>query len=262
MDLGLSGKRALVLGGTRGIGRGVADVLAAEGASVAVSGRHGETAEAAAREIAERHGVAAHGFAADLADPAAVAAMCDRVNAALGGVDCLLLNSGGPPPGPLATTATETWTAQFRAMALSQFDIANAFLPGMRDRKWGRILLTASSGSVQPIPNLGVSNVLRAGLATWVKTLSNELGGDGVTVNQIQPGRIHTERVDELDRSASERLGKSIEDVAAASRATIPLGRYGTVAEYAAAAVFLMGEPASYITGTTLRVDGGYIKAV
>ena len=262
MDLGLTNKRALVLGGTRGLGRGIAEVLAAEGASVAVSGRHRETAEAVAREIAERHGVAAHGFAGDVADPAAVAAMCDNVTDALGGIDCLLLNSGGPPPAPLAETSTETWTAQFRAMALSLFDVANAFLPGMRERGWGRIVLSASSGSVQPIPNLGVSNVLRSGLATWVKTLSNELGGDGITVNQIQPGRIHTERVDQLDRVASERLGKSIEDVAAASRATIPLGRYGTVTEFAAAAVFLMSEPAAYITGTTLRVDGGYIKAV
>ncbi len=147
-------------------------------------------------------------------------------------------------------------------MALSLFDVAGAFLPGMRERGWGRILVTASSGSVQPIANLGVSNVLRAGLATWVKTLSIELGGDGVTVNQIQPGRIHTERVDDLDRSASERLGKSVDEIAAAARATIPLGRYGTVAEYAAAAVFLMSGPASYITGTTLRVDGGFIKAV
>ncbi len=147
MDLGLSDKRALVLAGTRGLGRGIANALAAEGASVALSGRNSETAEAVAREIAERHGVAAHGFAADLADPAAVAAMCDGVAGALGGIDCLLLNSGGPPPGPLAETETETWIAQFRAMVLSLFDVANAFLPGMRERGWGRILLSASSGS-------------------------------------------------------------------------------------------------------------------
>ncbi len=262
MDLGLSDKRALVLGGTRGLGRGIAEALAAEGASVAVSGRGAESVDAVAGEIAARHGTAAHGFAADLADAAAVAAMCDDVTNALGGIDCLVLNSGGPPPGPLAETAAETWTAQFRAMALSQFEVANAFLPGMRKRGWGRILVTASSGGVQPIANLGISNVLRAGLGSWVKTLSNELGADGVTVNQIQPGRIHTERVDAIDRSAAGRLGKSIEEIAAASRATIPLGRYGRVEEYAAAAVFLLSERASYITGTTLRVDGGYIKAV
>ncbi len=262
MDLGLSDKRALVLGGTRGLGRGIAEALAAEGASVALSGRDAKSVDAVAAEIAQRHGTAAHGFAADLADAAAVAAMCDGVANALGGIDCLVLNSGGPPPGPLAETAAETWTAQFRAMALSQFEVANAFLPGMRKRGWGRILVTASSGGVQPIANLGISNVLRAGLGSWVKTLSNELGPDGVTVNQIQPGRIHTERVDEIDRSAAGRLGKSVEEIAAASRATIPLGRYGRVEEYAAAAVFLLSERASYITGATLRVDGGYIKAV
>ena len=262
MNLGLSDKRALVLAGTRGLGRGIAEALAAEGATVALVGRNAETAISAAAEIAERHGGAAHGFAADLADPAAVAAMCHDVADALGGIDCLLLNSGGPPPGPLAETTTETWTVQFHAMVLSLFDVANAFLPGMRERGWGRILVSASSGNVQPIPNLGVSNVLRSGLATWVKTLSNELGGDGVTVNQIQPGRIHTERVDDVDRLTSERLGISVEDVAAAALASIPLARYGTVEEFAAAAVFLMSERASYITGTTLRVDGGYIKAV
>ncbi len=262
MDLGLSDKRALVLGGTRGLGRGVAEALAAEGASVAIAGRNGETAAAFAAEIADRHGAATHGFAADLADPAAVAAMCAGVADALGGIDCLLLNSGGPPPGPLADTAAETWTTQFRAMALSLFDVAGAFLPGMRDRGWGRIVVTTSSGGVQPIANLGISNVLRAGLAAWVKTLSNDLGASGVTVNQIQPGRIHTDRADQIDRSAALRLGKTVEEIAAASRATIPLGRYGAVEEYAAAAVFLMSERASYITGTTLRVDGGYIKAV
>ena len=174
----------------------------------------------------------------------------------------MLLNSGGPPPGLLNEITAETWSAQFQAMFLSQVRLTDAALPGMRERKWGRILLTASSGGVQPIDGLGISNTMRAGLLGWVKTLSNEVAADGITVNTIQPGRVHTERVDQVDQAAAKRRDKSFDEIVETMRAEIPMRRYGDVAEYAAPAAFLLSDKASYITGATLRVDGGFIKAI
>jgi len=145
-------------------------------------------------------------------------------------------------------------------MFLSLVGLTNTFLPGMRERGWGRVLITSSSGVVQPIPNLGISNTLRAALLTWAKTLAGEVAADGVTVNTIVPGRIHTDRVDAIDAAAAERQGTPVEEIVRASKATIPMGRYGTVEEYASVAVFLLSERASYVTGSVFRVDGGFIK--
>ena len=147
-------------------------------------------------------------------------------------------------------------------MFLSLVDITNAFLPGMRERGWGRVLVTSSSGIVQPIPGLGISNTLRGALLGWAKTLAGEVAADGVTVNTILPGRIHTDRVDQIDAAAAERQGKTVADVVKASLATIPGGRYGTVEEYAAVAAFLVSARASYVTGSVVRVDGGVIRGV
>jgi len=262
MDLGLKGRRALVLGSTRGLGRAIAGMLAAEGATVATSGRRQADADAAAAEIAARHGGRAAGYALDLGDPASVAAAADRVLTDLGGIDILVNNTGGPPPTPLADVQPELWLRQFQVQFLSLSELTRKALVGMRERKWGRVLISLSSGAVQPIPNLGMSNTLRGALIPWAKTLSNEVGADGVTVNLILPGRIHTERVDELDVSTSQRTGKPVEQVRAESRATIPLGRYGTVEEYASVAAFLVSERAGYMTGCRVRVDGGYIRGV
>jgi 3-oxoacyl-[acyl-carrier protein] reductase len=134
-------------------------------------------------------------------------------------------------------------------------------LPGMRERGWGRILTIASSGVIQPIPNLGISNTLRASLVNWGKTLSLEVAKDGVTVNTILPGRIQTERLEQLDAVTSQRQNKSLEEVAAAAKAQIPAGRYGTVEEFASVATFLLSERASYVTGTVTLVDGGAVKS-
>lgn len=258
MDLGLNGRTAAVAAASKGLGYASAAALAAEGVRVAICSRDRGRVESAASEI----GRDAVPIVADVSTAEGAGGFVEQAEKALGPIDILVPNAGGPPPGTFASTDLKAYRDALDLNLFSTIAMCQRAVPGMRERGWGRILVTASSGGVQPIANLGISNVLRAGLATWVKTLSNELGADGVTVNQIQPGRIHTERVDDLDRSASERLGKSVDEIAAASRATIPLGRYGTVAEYAAAAVFLMSGPASYITGTTLRVDGGYIKAV
>lgn len=258
MDLELTGKRALVMGSTRGMGRAIAEGLAAEGARVAVCGRKATDAEAAAAEI----GAGAAGYGLDLADGESVSALIKAVQGEFGGLDIIVCNSGGPPPGPIAEVTPETWMRQFEIMFVNQSRIVNEFLPAMRDAGWGRILTISSSGVVQPIDNLGISNALRASRLGWAKTLATEIAGDGVTVNTVLPGRIHTSRVDELDDSAAQRLGKTRDEVATASKAAIPAKRYGTVEEFADVALFLLSARAGYVTGSVIRVDGGMIRGV
>lgn len=261
MDLNLNGKTALVLGSSRGLGRGIACALAAEGATVVVCGRDEDRTRASADAIVAAGGKAV-AVTVDLAGSGAAAHLKAEVERLGLSVDILVLNSGGPPPGPLLDVAPATWAAQFGQMVQRLMEIAAAFVPAMRARGWGRVLTITSSGVLQPIPSLGISNTLRAALVNWSKTLAAEVAPDGVTVNAIVPGRIHTDRVDELDAAAAKRTGKTAEDVATQSRATIPVGRYGRVEEFSAVATFLAGEPASYVTGSVIRVDGGMIRSV
>jgi len=156
----------------------------------------------------------------------------------------------------------EEWTPQFEAMVVPVFRLAGLVLPGMRERGWGRILTIASMGVEQPIPNLVISNALRSAIRGWAKTLAAEVAKDGVTVNLVLPGRIDTDRVGELDAANAKAQGKTVEDVAAAARASIPAGRYGRVAEFADTVCFLASERASYITGSSIRVDGGAIRSI
>jgi 3-oxoacyl-[acyl-carrier protein] reductase len=256
MDLGLKGKRALVLGASRGLGRAIAEGLAREGAQVTAAARRQEA-------IAEWAGDLANVTPArvDLADIDSVTALAEGLLAE-GGVDILVNNSGGPAPGQAHATARADWIAQFEAMAANIFELTARLLPPMRERGWGRVLSIGSSGLIQPIPNLAISNGVRAAVLGWSRTLAAEVARDGVTVNMILPGRIGTERVGELDAAASKRTGKSVEEIAAASRETIPAGRYGRPEEFADAALFLVSERASYITGSQIRVDGGLIRSV
>jgi 3-oxoacyl-[acyl-carrier protein] reductase len=262
MDLGLKGKRALVLGSTRGLGRGIAEALAVEGARLGICGRDAAAAEQAAAEIGRGGAAEARGFGVDLLDDASVGRLCEVVSAAFGGLDVLVLNGGGPPPGAAADIKPEVWARQFQAMFLAHTRIAGQFLPGMRRQNWGRILICSSSGAVQPIPALAISNTIRAGLIGWAKTLAAEVAADGVTVNTLLPGRIKTERVDEIDAATAKRLGKPVDDDVAASKATIPAGRYGTAAEFGAVGAFLVSGPASYVTGSVIRADGGFIRGM
>ncbi|AXC50199.1 SDR family NAD(P)-dependent oxidoreductase [Paracoccus suum] len=244
MDLGITGRRALVLGGMKGLGGAVAEALRAEGAEVIAASRGAEGP----------HRV-------DLADRASVDALADTLLAD-GGMDILVCNTGGPAPGAAASVASEEWSRAFEAMAASLFHLTSRLLPPMRERGWGRIVTIVSSGVEQPIPNLAVSNGVRAAVVGWSKTLASEVAADGVTVNCVLPGRIHTERVDQLDAAASKRTGKELEDVRAASRATIPAGRYGRPEEFAAVVAFLCSDPASYVTGSRVRCDGGMIRSI
>lgn len=257
MDLGLSNRRALVFGASRGLGAAIAATLAAEGAHVFAASRSGGPIEGLSADIASR----IEPLVCDLSDRASIDALADRLLAE-GGVDILINNCGGPPAGPISKVSAEVWVAQFQTMAAHIFHLSARFLPPMQERKWGRIVTVASSGVEQPIPNLGISNGVRAAVVGWSKTLAGEVAASGVTVNVVLPGRIHTDRVDQLDDLAAGRQGKTREEVAAASRGGIPAGRYGQPQEFADVVAFLASERASYVTGGKIRVDGGMIRSV
>ena len=257
MDLGLGKRRALVTGASRGLGRAIASALAAEGAEVVAVARNRERlAELVAGTPPGRGAIIAQ--TCDLGDAAAI----ESLAVPLRQTDILVINTGGPPPGPAADTSDAVWSRQFEAMFLSAVRLTRLALPGMRERKFGRILAVVSSGVIQPIPNLGISNALRSALVGWAKTLAGEVAGEGITVNCIAPGRIATDRVAELDQARASREGIDIRQVEKESRATIPAARYGEAAEFAAIAAFLAGSQASYMTGGVLRVDGGMIRSV
>jgi 3-oxoacyl-[acyl-carrier protein] reductase len=257
MKTGLEGKRALVLGASKGLGFGIAQGLAEEGARVAIASRTMDGSKAAAEKI----GKGVLPFVCDTGKVDQVDALVRDATEALGGIDILVLNSGGPPPGKAQGVASEQWRASFEAMFVNLVRIADQVLPGMIERKFGRIISVISSGVIQPIPNLAISNAIRPALVGWGKTLAAEVAASGVTVNAVAPGRIATDRLKQLDAANAERTGRSIEDVAAAARAGIPAGRYGEIEEFAAAAVFLASEKASFMTGSILRVDGGQISS-
>ena len=262
MDLGINGKRALVLASSRGLGLGVASALVAEGAAVMITGRSGERLEAAAAKLSAAGPGRAIALPLDFGAADAVEVLARESVARLGGVDILVNNTGGPPPGPITAVAPETWTTQFELMVRRIITLTGLLLPGMVERGWGRVLTIASTSVVEPIPNLGISNSLRSALIGWSKTLASEVGRSGVTVNVLMPGRIQTERIGELDRANAERSGRSVDEIADAARAAIPLGRYGTVEEFGAVGAFLVSQPASYITGSAIRCDGGAVRSV
>ena len=249
MDLGLAGRVALVTGGSKGIGRGIAAVLAAEGARVAIASRSADAIETAAAEIG------ASGFVFDSEDLDAVGPLVDRVEGELGPIDVYVANTGGPPanPDPLGFTREE-WEAAHRSLVMSPMAFLDRLLPGMRERGWGRVVLVGSSAVREPIDALQLSNAHRPGVVAAFKVLARAVAADGVTLNTVHPGRIATDRM--IDTSGSREAAE------ANARETVPAGRLGTVGELAAAAVFLCSQQASYITGTSLLVDGGATRSV
>lgn len=262
MDLGISGKRALVLASSRGLGLGIAKALADEGAHVLLCGRSADRLKANAEAINAAGRGKADWVEADLSDGNFVDTMLAAVHHKLGGIDILVNNTGGPTPGTAEEMTAEKLYNFFQSMVVRVITLTNALLPLMQTQGFGRILTVASSGVFEPIPNLALSNTLRAALVGWNKTLATEVASYGVTANMILPGRIHTDRIDELDAAGAQRTGKTVEEVRAASIRSIPAGRLGKVEEFAAAAAFLCSVPASYVTGTMMRVDGGASKSI
>jgi 3-oxoacyl-[acyl-carrier protein] reductase len=249
MELGLRDRVALVTGASKGIGRGIAAGLVAEGARVAIASRSSERIQAAAADIGAR------GYVFDAGDLDAVPELLERVQADLGPIDVYVANTGGPPAGadPLGFTR-EQWEAAHRTLVLSPLAFLERLLPGMRERGFGRVVAIGSIAVREPIDNLQLSNAHRPGLVAAFKVLARQCARDGVTLNTIHPGLIATDRM--IDTSGS------LEAAQARARDTIPAGRLGTVEELAAAAVFLCSVPAGYITGTTLLVDGGLSRSV
>jgi len=262
MDLGLKGRRALVMGGTKGLGRSIADALAEEGAAIVVSGREQASVDRAAADLKARGAAAAHGIPADVARGEDMDRLADGAVAALGGIDILVLNHGGPPPCTASEMKEEDLVAWFRRIVVSPIRIANRLIPPMRERRWGRVIVVGSTGMQHPIPNLALSNTLRAGIWAWLKTLSGEVARDGVTMNVLAPGSILTDRITETQTKAAERRGITLEQALAETAREIPAGRIGSPAEYGPMGAFLASDKASYITGSMIRVDGGRVRGM
>jgi 3-oxoacyl-[acyl-carrier protein] reductase len=257
MDLGLKQRRAVVTGASRGIGRAIASALAAEGADVIAAARNAEKLQGLAASVQAGTGTIT-AQVADLSKEADIQGLA----AELGKADILVFNTGGPPFGTAAEITDTAWMGQFEAMFLSAIRLTRLALPGMRARRFGRIMLVVSSGVIQPIPNLALSNALRSGLVGWAKTLASEVAADGVTVNCLAPGRIATDRIVEFDQARAKRDGTTEEQARKASLMTIPAGRYGEADEFAAMAAFLASPKASYMTGGIIRIDGGMIRSI
>jgi len=261
MDLGIQGKVALVIASSRGLGQAMSVSLAREGVKVAVTGRSEEGLQQSLAMI-KAVGGTAMALQWDLSNPALIDGLVSKVEKELGPIDILINNTGGPPPTLAAGQDPTLWQKSFDEMVLSLISITDRVLPGMRERKWGRIITSTTSGAIAPIKNLAISNTLRAALLAWSKTLATEVANEGITVNIIMPGRISTARLRQLDEARAKREGTSYEDVVKASIRQIPMGRYGDPKEYGDAAVFLASQNASFITGTVMRVDGGQIQAI
>ncbi len=260
MDLGLKGKVALVTAASRGLGRAIAEKLAEEGAHVAMCSRDENRIRLAAAEIAGKTGADVAAFEADVSKPEDINRVVRETADRWGRIDILLCKAGGPPGGTLESFDDAAWQKAFETNLLSVVRLIRAALPHMP--RGGRILAIASSSVKQPIPGLILSNTMRAGVAGLMKTLAEELGPRGILVNTVCPGRIDTDRVRELDQAKAGMEGVPVEEVRRSFEAAIPLGRYGRPEEFARVVAFLASEANTYVTGSTLRSDGGMVKSL
>lgn len=262
MDLGLKRKTALVCAASQGLGFATALQIAKEGAELVICSRREGAINAAAASLKHETGVDVLAVAADVSDAADIERLVAAGIERFGKIDILVTNSGGPPAGPFDSLTRESWDDATRILLTNVIELTKLILPGMRQRRWGRILNITSIASKQPVDNLMLSNSLRAAVTGFAKTLANEVAADGITVNNILPGYTRTERLDELIEFLAEKESLTADEIRGRWEAEIPVRRLGEPHEFAALAAFLVSERASYITGSSIAVDGGWIKSL
>jgi 3-oxoacyl-[acyl-carrier protein] reductase len=262
MDLGLKNKIAMVGGGSKGLGFAVARALAAEGAKVSIASRDAEAIKRAADTIEQETGSQALAVPADLSNADAIAHWHAATMEQFGGVDLLFANTGGPPAGTALSFDDKAWQSAFDLLLMSVVRTVRLVVPSMRARGGGAILIGTSSSVKEPIAILALSNVMRSGVTSLAKTLSFELAPYKIRVNTLIPGRIATDRLRQLDELSAKKSGLALEEQQARNEASIPMGRYGAPDDFGRAGAFLLSDAASYITGTSVQVDGGLIKGL
>jgi 3-oxoacyl-[acyl-carrier protein] reductase len=260
MNLGLDGKVAWVLGGSSGLGKATALALASEGAQVAVSSRNEQTLKGSATEISEETGSTCIPIPLDLTDADAISDVARRVAGELGNVDILVSNAGGPPPGRFTDIDDDALAGAFALTAASAWHLTKAVVPAMLESGSGVLVYLTSGSTKEYIPNLLLSNMMRQAVVGMMKTISKELGPQGIRALCVAPGRIETKRLQQLDEAAAERTGRSVDEVREQLQATIPAERYGEPREFGDVVAFLASERASYLSGVTVLVDGGMLN--
>jgi 3-oxoacyl-[acyl-carrier protein] reductase len=261
MNLGLENKRALVLAASSGLGFACAEVLSLEGAQVAICSREGAKADKAARKITEASTKSVLSYEADVSNDASLKLLFEKVTNDLGGLDILICNAGGPPPGSFSALEEDKWDLAYQLTLQSVVRSVRYALPHLKKSGGGSILVIGSSSMKQPIPNLLLSNVFRPAVQGLCKSLSVELASENIRINCVAPGRVETERINQLDEANAKKQNLSLEEVKKRSLESIPMGRLGQPQEFGKVAAFLCSEAASYMTGSTLYVDGGSVKA-
>ncbi len=262
MDLGLRDKVALVAASSRGLGRAVAEELAAEGARLVLCARGEAALRETAASIEQASGQRVVAVAADLGEVAGVERVVAEAVRAFGRVDVLVTNTGGPPSGPFESHSSDVWRDAVRHNLESVLNLTRLVIPGMRERRWGRIINVTSIAAKQPVANLILSNTVRAGVTGFARTLANEVAPSGITVNNVLPGYTRTRRVEDLAAQLAAARGTAPNAAVEAWESEIPMARLGEPREFAALVAFLASERASYITGTSITVDGGWTKGL